>query len=129
MLIYRVEDPTGYGPYHGAACLQSNFPYYHDYWSTKRRPTVEYDNYVTEEDKPKGDKWNDDGIPPRFGFASVDQLKDWFFEGGMEVYLDKQGCRVAIYEVPRKAVAILEQQAIFNATAVKSVKYKSLRDI
>ena len=89
MLIYRIENAEGKGPYMSVG--QSAFATeYHNEGSG--RPEPEYDFAPTKWEKAHKYKWV-------FGFSTLDQLSKWFNLKERKK-LNELGFKVALYEAP-----------------------------
>ena len=101
MIVYRVENEDGKGPYEGT-CDWS-------LWQTR-------DHVEPSHPGPK-----DDGIDIEMevdycGFASFGQLRDWF-ESEELVMLRKLGFKVRRIRVPRSRVKFGKKQVVFRKGA------------
>lgn len=110
--VYRVETPSGYGPYHCPERLA-----YHKSaapltdWIS--HPAPEFDNIA---------EWNEEH---RFGFISIEQLKDWFHSKARK-YLQVNNCKVVVYEVDTTKILIGGRQVAFiydGATVVDELRF------
>ncbi|PLP55560.1 hypothetical protein CYK37_30185 [Mesorhizobium loti] len=119
MLVYRIEDARGYGPWSGSGTAEA-------YWDAAEvgtnpndhpSPYVEggvlYDAYV---------RWADG----RFGCSSVEQLRDWFpCPKGREV-MRQRGYRAVAYQVEPEALCEGTMQVIFQQHRAQLVKVLDL---
>lgn len=108
MLIYRVEDDFGGGPYNGTS---SPGPFTsgwrkivngHEVHDPIHQPNPVDDLKITLIDRHY-----------KFGFASVDQVIYWFGDEARH-YLDGKGYRIARYEVPETAVIVGGHQVAYD---------------
>jgi hypothetical protein len=98
MIVYRVENKNGVGPYDGTGIWSL--------WQTR-------DHVEPSHPGPK-----DDGIDFKSGeyicgFASYRKLRDWF-EAEELVALRKLGFRVRRIRVPRSKVKFGKKQVVFR---------------
>lgn len=99
MQVYRVEDEDGGGPYNGRRSVN-----YDDLFGLGLGPELWERNPPPRTDIPEWtDIDEDDRRKYKFGFASLDQLYNWFPPQmikrlGMDRYF-----KVAVYEVPSDA--------------------------
>ncbi len=102
MIVYRVEAPTGYGPY----SLWTNWQTVaHDDKSGRPEPYADPVMRKGWHLRGQGD-W-------RFGFESMEKLRMWFDENELANLRD-HSCRVVCYEVPEHRVIMGEIQLCFD---------------
>lgn len=118
MIVYRIEDDFGGGPYNGVEAPKPNT----------------YGWRAIVNDAPDG--MNDRIHQPnpvddlkivlmdkhfKFGFASVDQMTNWFGDKARD-YLREHRYRLAHYEVPDHLVITGGHQLAFDRRGAKLVK-------
>lgn len=107
MLVLRVENPSGVGPYNG------------ERWNIE----LPYTEWHVTPMKDKGiDRYPE---PDEFcGFTGMSQLKQWF--AGYFKGLHESDYRLSLYRCPKESVTIGEKQVIFNRSDAKKVREFSL---
>lgn len=93
MVIYRVENEMGVGPYRG----EMRDPYS---WAVRGH-----------DDDPGRPTWRQDDLHPhggewKSGFFSLSRLARWFNHPHERLNLEHQGFRVHVYEIPREWVVL-----------------------
>lgn len=118
MIIYRVETPDGGGPYNGPRGM-SPMEMFALSNNRRRQP-------APGDDIP-GYNGNH-SYENRFGFASIDQAKNWF---DWRVYhlLEDRGFCLARYLVPDEQVWCGGHQCAFNYTEAKKIGYDPIEVI
>jgi hypothetical protein len=56
-----------------------------------------------------------------FGFASLDQLKKWFFQESWLQAMDEAGLELTVWEVPKRYTHISQTQAIFERRKARQI--------
>jgi hypothetical protein len=98
MIVYRVENKNGVGPYDGTSDGSL--------WQTR-------DHVEPSHPGPKDDGIDFERGEDYCGFASFEQLRDWF-ESEELVMLRKLGFRVRRISVPRSRVKFGKKQVVFR---------------
>lgn len=105
MLVYRVQNEIGVGPYR----------------TYRRHPVVQkmFDAHdSSSHPQPKDDGIEDFGEHHLSGFASVRDLRMWF-EGFLSALI-RHGYSIVIVEVPESAVLYGGEQVMYDRNAVVS---------
>jgi hypothetical protein len=98
MRVYRIENKNGRGPYNG----RGDLPYTVLDGCPAHQPDPRDDGF--------GSRWNKPDY--YFGFASLDQLFDWF--GDILEHLDRYGFSLTVWEVDESFVELGGRQLAFN---------------
>lgn len=112
MVIYRVENDEGKGPYH---CLVA----WDDMRSYETCPAPESD-YKWLNDLHCCGVYNVFRDKLVFGFLSRDAAFEWFGEKGLKT-LEKQGLPLKKFEVGHAIVSDSKRQVMFNREQAKEV--------
>ena len=137
VLVLRVEDLEGYGPYRsrGGDPLRMNFRHANDthpnIWDDPGLVTpLEDARYHHEEHLIRAWGMSD----YRFGFSSLSHLKGWFSQVDRED-LETYGFTIKVYRVPSKHVKTGKYQSIFDPTlaavlfSVSPLRIDSLQEV
>ena len=112
MLVYRIQDVNGVGPYRKdeVAELYESCRGFGYGWS-ERRPGPARDPGLG------GDDWQAFSLKwrktCRFGFSSIDQLKEWFNTKKVRHGLHKLGFAVYVINVDDDKVIVGDKQVVF----------------
>lgn len=85
MLVYRLQDEIGQGPYWAGAA--DGF----DLWNTETHPSPQQDI-----------GFHKDGYI--YGFANLRQYREWFHEEKWNKHFQERGFTVCVYDVPNRHV-------------------------
>lgn len=128
MIVYRVEDELGGGPYNGDRAP--------DPW-TRSWSRIVNGHEVSDpvhQPSPNSDipEWRDSeyggrAAKYRFGFASVEQVYKWFLEDA-RAFLKASGYGIAQYEVPDEFVLVGENQVAFSTKKAKLLQRLPIDD-
>lgn len=122
MIVFRVEDSEGGGPYNGAKA---------PYWADRERAGINISSTTSNHPLPGDDisGWSDLSIDTRskylFGFASLAELESWFNEKARAYYRDL-GFKVAKYEVGPRSLKRGGHQVAFNKDRAKLIERTEL---
>ena len=118
MLIYRVENSQGKGPYWGAAPMYL-------FENNRLHPAPQDDSKFMLNAFRKGFAGNIYLFATNqniyFGFESIKQFKRWFFKNSVILDFHKYDFRIVVYKVSAKQVVLGNTQLAFvkeNATVV-----------
>ena len=130
MLIYRIVDRSGYGPFR---------PKFGDMMAWFQAANWVREKYMVSNLKKIEDTvpnyWNcnnhplpeEDGIRQRnddfCGFVSIEQMKDWFCPPIREAFV-AIGCKMRVYEASRFQVG--KRQVVFEMSSAKLIKTISI---
>lgn len=121
MLIYRIEDVDGGGMYRGdnsyanpvASSNSDRHPLPNDDSLLMDNISFRMDQDVDPCDRHQ--HWTyfleDEFI---FGFASVEQMRNWVYNDDWLVSLDHVGFNLTVYDVPENHICIGNTQAVFR---------------
>ena len=118
MLVYRVEDSNGTGPYRNWMSIGVYLKYKHAKL-TERTPTPPEDGMSVFDDAYCSGSTND----YRFGFDSIEALKNWFDEED-RVKLSDDCFVCSVFEIDDDQVMMGGKQLAFNL--IKAEKIDSL---
>lgn len=122
MIVYRVEDEHGGGPYNGTRAPE---PFTAGWVTIINGATGERGNDPVNQPSPYIDipEWKTpfEGHKRfRFGFKTVEQMHNWFHDEA-RAELDRRGLKWAQYEVPDEWVDMGGHQVAFNYMKAKLV--------
>jgi hypothetical protein len=106
MRVYRIENDNGLGPYNGRGSL----PYSVLGGSCHRQPAPIDDGFDWCWRKPDY----------HFGFATLDQLFDWF--GDILEHLDRYGFSLTVWEVDESHINHGRRQLAFSKPAATLIE-------
>lgn len=119
MLVYRIENGLGEGPYCSNSKISLKLSNYHI--GLDRAPSPESDG-IKGFNPFNGPVIDTDYI---FGFESIESLKSWFIKP--ERYgLAGEGYVCTLYEVDEKNVIFGKKQLVYNKTCASVIKYIDL---
>lgn len=112
MLVYRVENASGEGPYNGAFCRKEGMSYRH---SDNRHPgPYHYKSLLSGISKSE-----------YCGFNSIDNARKWF--AGFIRSLDAEGFHLSVYESSSARVGRFGQ-TLFVKSEARFVRRMTLRE-
>ncbi len=114
MIIYRVEDEKGGGPYNGERGSMDLL------WSIRSSRTYQPGPLDDIPDFKHNRNY-------RFGFSSMKQLEGWFdprFFGALAGH----GFYIALYDVPESGAKCGGHQCAFNSTLAKLIERRAFKD-
>ena len=115
MIVYRVENADGRGPYVGNPVPEM------DDAANDRQPMAWQDGL--------SEWWNDGKANAyRYGFRTLEQIKSWFLPDQLTI-LARHGFRVTEYEVPQSHVLSGKKQVVFNPEQAKPLAFKQLEEL
>lgn len=107
MRIYRIELADGTGPYVGGVSPAS-------FWyESARHPTPLDDPALGFRQSHQDDGW-------RFGFASPEQMRFWFYREEWRRELEEMGYMLSVYECEQAQYS--DAQAIFHPNYAKLIE-------
>jgi len=114
MIVYRLEDANGCGPYYLTTKLADELDYAHSYLERSDHPVASRDCYWL----PLKQLIRSDGY--RCAFTSVEQYRKWF--KGYLTKLKTAGYKLVSYRVAKRYVAFGAFQVMFIPTKAKKLK-------
>lgn len=132
MLVYRVEDPKGMGPYsqedadERSTITAVRFRVMHN--NSENHPALMDDEILIKKVINSKERFGKVAYPyvtstALFGFISLSSFNAWF--GEHRDMLREGGFKISVFEVPADDVIYSEKQAMFiseRATLVKSIE-------
>lgn len=114
MKVFRFEDSSGIGPY------RSNISSPDIKFDSFRHPLPYEDSKLSSKTEEYGIDLKYGTLPEflRFGFSSLDQLRNWFYSNNMLIELHRAGFVLKIYE--SNAVYEGWSQCLFDKRPEKS---------
>lgn len=119
-IVYRIENPDGSGPYRGSNSKINNIA--NNEVSAIHHPGPRTDAKFHDEVDRIFDKnnywnrntaWDDLLVDKIFGFASKEQLRQWFYSW-LLIEMSDAGAVVAEYHVKKSDIVIGESQILFR---------------
>lgn len=120
MLIYRVENSNGIGPYTN----EDNLMQKHTYSGNPKQPEPGEDFTLR---LAMTAKFKDLELPEKykFGFCSLEQARKWIYKKSWCNSLRNNGYRLVAFEVPDKYVLSGRSQVVYDSNQVKKSTRKS----
>jgi hypothetical protein len=129
--IYRIETQSGEGMYTSGIVRDLNLPLYQitapDSFGPGRHPLPFYDTKLVAEGRKldlfygRYDMIRSEWV--KFGFGSINQLRNWIYNDDWLIKLHAAGLRLCIYE---GAVAVGNTQAIIDVRTMVKIEELSL---
>lgn len=110
-LIYRLQTRRGRGIYQDAC---------------KTPPTNRARHPLPHEDCALRWGWRSHRYEWHFGFASLEQLRAWFYRDEWLTRLGRDGVVLTVWEVPERYVQIGNTQAIFVKRRARRLEVRAL---
>lgn len=115
MVVYRVENEEGVGPYHSSWYYHSEIGYLH---SNSKHPSIQTDKII----EGKIGRLSYDEYKKYFcGFKSLLQYKEWF-SLRLRKLLKKHNFKLNIYKIDKRNVIQSDKQIVFKLSKAKFVK-------
>jgi hypothetical protein len=129
MLIYRIEDEDAGGPYRGNNSDKNPFG---SATASDRHPLPADDSLLQDSIRFRMERDLDDVDDCHwssflecefiFGFASVEQMRNWVYNDTWLTRMDDNGFFLSVFDVPEDHICIGNTQAVFRRNHAISIR-------
>src|ERR1700741_5401843 len=128
MLVYRIEGENGDGIYRGKYCRDNPMD-----WIPSKHPGPARDSLLVDNAnviREREDDWYSldfcEWITHSnyiFGFAGVEQMRNWIFNDMWLWRMEERGFRLAVFDIESSDVIVGHTQCIFHRHDIKQASY------